>query len=307
MRNIVRTLFGWNRSTGSRTVAGSPASVDVKDVSYIRNSNARLKTLQNLYIRYKATPHAPKLKAAYDKTKAIHTYLVDRQRVHELEMFHLQHTDHFISTFTAIIDMHRHQEAQAPEPPPVKEIPQEKRMKAQPVYPLPRRETLSETIFKRIETEAEGILRKIETEVARSNGRVPSIPDIVKRAVRPEPFGTTVASPQEQEVVVPAISVDTFAKVFYVREQTSNGVLSGEISYTSSEQEKNAFLHTVSARLGLAKGTLSYVGNALLRLPDNNGTSQSGYVPVLHWNGCAYALHLSDYRLFPVKMHRRSY
>jgi hypothetical protein len=49
---------------------------------------------------------------------------------------------------------------------------------------------------------------------------------------------------------------------------------------------------------------MSYVGNAIVNIPNNNGTYPTGYVPVIHWKGFLYVINLNDYRLFPVKMQR---
>ena len=83
-----------------------PGAADARAMQYIRASNARLNALHKLYDRYKHTPHAEKILAVFEKTKLIHNYLVTRKRIQELELFHVQNTEHFINTFTTVINVH---------------------------------------------------------------------------------------------------------------------------------------------------------------------------------------------------------
>ena len=107
MIKLMRSLFGIGGSSNKRTVLGKSISVDLKDVEYIKDSSNRLSTLHELYTRYRGTPHEQKIKIVYEKTKNIHNYLVTRNRLHELELFHIQNTEHFINTFTVIMDVHQ--------------------------------------------------------------------------------------------------------------------------------------------------------------------------------------------------------
>ena len=110
MINFVRSLLRWTSFTNNRTVLGRPVSVDIREATYVQDSKTRLNALYHLYNRFRGTPHEQKLKLVYEKTKNIHAYLVARKKVHELELFHIRHTEHFINTFTVILDAHQRQQ-----------------------------------------------------------------------------------------------------------------------------------------------------------------------------------------------------
>lgn len=273
----MRSLFGLNTASGKRMVAGTDESLDSQDLEYVKESNIRLALLHDLYNRYKGTSHELKFKTVYDKTKQIHTYLVSQKRVHELEVFHLQNTEHFINTFTSILNVHRHTEHSSK--------PLEEEEKA----PLQKQKSFLEEMV----VEAEKKVKVASKANAKKNGSNSL---------------SYTAEAQLVEFALPEISIDTFSKVYYVKGYTSNGLLSGEISFTSTDKEKEAFLLHISERLGLGKNDLSYLGNTMITLPESGGSSsQSGYVPVIHWKGFIYALHIKDYRLFPVQLLRRRF
>jgi len=271
MMNFLRALFGLDGSADSRTIMGNNGGVEVKDVAYIRNSNARLTLLYNLSNRYKDTPQAAKIQAVYEKTKTIHTYLVARKRVHELELFHVQHTDHFINTFTVIMDVYQSQQRSINAPLP-----------ASRAVVLP------------------GHL-KIE-----KNGRPELVadnrPPLAKPVNSPGPIGYTQTAGNKIGILsVPNIWINPAARIFYEKLHTANGIVTKEISFNSTKQEQDNFLLFVSARLGMRD--ISYVGNAMVQIP-GNGTVPTGIVPVLYWNGFTYALNLKDNCLFPVRVNR---
>jgi hypothetical protein len=126
MINLVRSLFGWRNPAQARTVLGHPGPVDSREATYIRDSNSRLNALFQLSSQFKNTAQAPKIKAVYEKTKSIHAFLVARKRIRELELFHMQNTDHFINTFTVILEAHPNRPPAAAFQPsqPEKERPQ---------------------------------------------------------------------------------------------------------------------------------------------------------------------------------------
>lgn len=265
MIKFVRSIFGLSESADNRTVIGTAPDLDLKSVSYIKDSNARLTELSHLQTRYKGTPHELKIKAVYDKTKTIHTYLVSKKRVHELELFHLQNTEHFINTFSVIMDVHQKQQednwSQANRKVRVSGLPE----KSQPIKNKQNQEAYN----------------KIEM-------------------VMPVDF-IGAGIPQ---LGVPEIYIDTSAKILYYKEDGSGNLISREIGYTAPEMEKESFLQYVSACLGI--GGISYMGNALVTIQNNNGLQPTGLVPIIRWEGFLYALNLNDYRLFPVKINRKS-
>jgi hypothetical protein len=107
MIDWLRSFFGWSGSANARTVVGHQEPVDIRQAAYIQDSNTRLNLLFHLYNRFRGTPHEAKIRSVYDKTKSIHAGLVERKRIRELELFHIQNTDHFINTFTVILDAHQ--------------------------------------------------------------------------------------------------------------------------------------------------------------------------------------------------------
>ena len=113
MIDFLRSLFGLESASGSRKVVGTPDKIKPNSLPYIQDSNRRLKALLELSNRYKNTPHEKMIRAVYLKTKRIHFYLIGRNREHELELFHLKHTDHFLNTFQVILDVHQLQQEPA--------------------------------------------------------------------------------------------------------------------------------------------------------------------------------------------------
>lgn len=279
MMKFVRSLFGFGGLTGNRTVLGHPVNVDIKHFAHIRESNARLTALHNLYIGYKNTPHAPKLKAVYDKTKHIHACLVAKKKVHELEMFHIQNTDHFINTYSAILHVHqKHNGTPMPVPTPA------------PIEEKPLI-LLKESGVERLKQKAEAASRV----------------ELIKRLNRQSMFATSTSEDRAEvpKLGIPGISINTYSKVFYVEEGgTAEGQEAKEISFTSAKQDKENFLAFISSRLGISG--VSYVGNAMVAMPYSDGSYPAGTVPIVHWNGCNYAFNLTDYRLFPVRINRKS-
>ena len=271
MIDFLRSFFGLDGPPGSRAIMGNNNKVDVKDVAYIRSSNARLTMLYNLVGRYKDTPQATKIQAVYEKTKNIHTYLVARKRVHELELFHVQHTDHFINTFSVIMDVYQsHYKGVNP-----------------PGQPVPRAEILPEKLK----------MEKISRPEIVDNRR-----PLPKPLSNPRPLGYPETAGNKIGVLsVPNIWINPVARTFYEKQNTPNGLVTKEISSTSTKQEQENFLIFVSARLGIRD--ISYVGNAMVQIPAN-GAMPTGIVPVLYWNGFSYALNLKDNCLFRVRVNR---
>jgi hypothetical protein len=104
---------------------------------------------------------------------------------------------------------------------------------------------------------------------------------------------------------IPAIAIDTFTQVDYVRLGPAGDLSTHQIGITSAYQEKEYFLATVATRVGIYKPDLSYVGNTQVLLPDNPA-SPPGYLPVINWRGNMYVVNLNDFRLFPVKINRNN-
>ena len=271
MISFLRSLFGLDEYAGNRTIMGNSGKVDVKDVGYIRNSNTRLALLFNLGNRYKGTPQAPKIQAVYEKTKSIHNYLIARKRVHELELFHVQHTDHFINTFTVIMDVYQSQHNGT----------------NAPAYVAPRAEALPGKLK----------VEKIGRPEPIDNRYPPAKP-----ISSPRPLGyTETAGNKIGRLTVPDIWINPAARILYEKQATPNGFVTKEVSFISTKQEQENFLLFVSNRLGIRD--ISYVGNAMVQIPGNSAVP-TGIVPVLYWNGFTYALNLKDYCLFPVRVNR---
>ena len=310
--SFLRSLFGLDRPVGYRTVAGAPAPADAKEAVYVRNSNQRLNTLHNLYLKYKNTPHAAKLKEVLEKTKKIHGYLLSKKRVHELELFHIQHTDHFINTFSVIIDVHlRHAEpvlVATPVPEPaVTAAPPAPKPQQPPRQPIPKPPKYAPQ--RPFEEKVEDVLRKIESETIRGLYTAQKVTDMVKRVAGQATYAPPVVdthSTNPLALSLPTISIDTYSKIYYVKELENGSKGPAEIGFTSSDEEKAIFVAHVSSRLGIAAGVLSYMGNTVMAVPGGFGRGHSMYAPVLNWKGCAYALNLQDYRLYPVRTYRRN-
>ncbi|WP_299821526.1 hypothetical protein [uncultured Pontibacter sp.] len=307
MINFFRTLFGFGRPAGNRTVVGIPTAVDIKDAPFVRASNKRLKTLQELYLKYKATAHAEKIKTILEKTKKIHNYLLAKKRVHELELFHIQHTDHFINAFSVIMEVYQRHVGPIAVTSPV-------RPHAAASAPLPKaksqqpnRPYVHQTSQRPFEEKVEEVLRKIETETLKGINTAQKVSEMMRRVAGqgPQVIVETLDT-KIPALSVPVIAIDTYSKIYYTKELGSAGTMSAEIGYTSPESEKTSFIAHVAAKLKLDAGSLSYMGNTLLALPGIKNRNPAAYAPVLSWNGCAYVLNLQDYRLFPVKTHRKS-
>ncbi|WP_162056390.1 hypothetical protein [Pontibacter pamirensis] len=274
MTNFWRSLFGLNGAAGDRTVVGTPEGIEVKDVHYIKDSKKRLTALQELHNRYSGTLHADKIEAVYHKTKEIHSYLIDRRRVHELELFHLQHTDHFLNTFTVIIDAHQQHYAKA-------------------------------AALKRAAARADGIIRKVASVTFRKDRKEVKAALQANRETSERAFADlNEAKLEVPGLTIPQISINTYSKIVYLRENISGGLVSNEIGFTSSPEEKEAFIDYVSERFGI--DSLAYLGNAMVFIPTHNTSPPAEMIPVIHWNGSPYALILEDCHLFPVRTYRKS-
>jgi hypothetical protein len=274
MIELVRSFFGLKGLSGKRTVVGNPVSVDLKEVRYIRDSNNRLSLLHTLWNRYKGTPHEPKIKTVYEKTNNIHNYLVARKKLTELELFHLQNTDHFINTFALIIDVHQKNKAEAIVPAGAE-----------------------------VEAQAGDNLYGAGNAPVYSNRPANPRPEKVKVTNYPGPETQVAFKAEAPQLNVPDIFLDTYARITYIRLDSTGELVSEEIGITSPAPEKEAFVSAMAARIGLYKPDVSYIGNALVQIP--NGKGAAGYAPVINWKGYMYALDLNDYRLYPVKIYRK--
>ncbi|MFC6998886.1 hypothetical protein [Rufibacter roseus] len=265
MKQFLRSLFGLKEVTIKRTGAGTGPAVGELEVAYIKSSNKRLAVLQTLSEKYQNTAHASKMQAVYEKTKNIHSYLVGRRLAHELELFHLQNTDHFIKTFTVILEVHqKHQHLASPPPLP--------------------------------ELEAKPRVKRVEKSL--------QLPEMIKpistQGQSAHPLGARTPVPRLQ---VPDISLNTFERISYLHENAVGKLVVHQVGFTSSPEEKNTFLAHITSRLGLEE--ISYVGNAHVTIPNQNGVTPTGIVPIIHWEGFLYAINLNDYRLFPVRIYRK--
>ncbi|MBD1395716.1 hypothetical protein H9Q13_00935 [Pontibacter sp. JH31] len=312
MIRIFRSFFGLEQES-TRTVMAHPNAADASAVQYIRASNARLNALHQLYDRYKGTVHADKILAVFEKTKLIHNYLVTRKRVHELEMFHVQNTEHFISTFTTVINVHeRH----------IKDsyVPDRERGRAQPL-PHPPTSQPKPTVSPQrqaapqpqrnppqpFETKVEQVLKRIESETIKGIYTAQKVTEMVKRVANQAPMGQSdTMQASIPALAAPVVAIDTYSRVFYATELEGGSTMSREISFTASDTDKDVFLQHVARKLGVDKSEMNYVGNAMLAIPDTKGPSPARHVPIVHWRGFPYAVSLMDYRLFPVRMHRKS-
>ncbi len=275
MIDTLRRFFGMNEATGKRTVAGRPDHIRNKDVPYIRDSNKRLAALDHLYSSYQKTTHAPKIKTVYDKTQRIHTYLVNRGRLHDLELFHVQHTDHFLNAFSVILEVHAQQHAPAAHKPTASEAtPAGRRVEKRP---LPQD---AESIIE-VRKHNQETTQQLMAETTQANTKVPIL-------------------------TVPEISINTYSTIFYLKEDSLGKFTKAAIGYTSSAEEKAAFQQHVATQFGLEP--ISYIGNALVYSQAQNQSAPSAaLVPILHWNGCPYALVLEEGRLFPVRTFRKQH
>ncbi|GAB3195305.1 hypothetical protein ABID22_003639 [Pontibacter aydingkolensis] len=303
MINFFRSLFGIGRPAGNRTVAGAPVAPDAKEAVYIKNSHRRLNTLNELYLKYKSTPHAEKIKAVLEKTKSIDAYLLAKKRVHELELFHIQHTDHFINTYAVIIEVYLRHAAPAIVSTPVQQ-PAAKIIPPPP--PAPRQQkpkVYPHTMSRPFEDKVEDVLRKIENETIKGFHTAQKVTEMVRRVAGQAPYtppAATMNTTKAQPLSVPVISIDTYSKIYYVKEQGVEGNVSGEIGFTSTAEEKEIFVAHIAMRLGIDQSLLKYLGNTILTIPGG----PVAYMPVIYWKDCAYAISMHDYRLFPVNTYR---
>ncbi|PTX18293.1 hypothetical protein C8N40_10692 [Pontibacter mucosus] len=278
MKKLLQALFGLNGQTGNRKVVGSPESTDTGSMPYLRESEQRLMALEDLYAKYRHTPHAAQFKLAIEKTRRIHAYLVSRGRGHELELFHVQHTDHFLSTYTAILDAHQE---------PTEQIqPQPSRRTPQPVS-RPGGVLGRTVVFGPFRSEHK------EVKAARTVNRETS-----QRAYQ----ATAEAKIEVPRLSLPEIAINTYATIVYLREDISDGLTTSEIGFTSTPEEKEAFVNYISSRLGIDH--LTYAGNAMVYVPTHDTKHPAEMLPVLHWHGTPYVLSLEDYRLYPVRTYR---
>jgi hypothetical protein len=283
MSNFLRSLFGLGGSPKRRVVVGNRLDLDVKEVEYVNESNIRLTTLYNLYKQYKGSLHEDKIKLVWEKTKQIHDYLVAKNRLYELELFHLQNTEHFINTYTVIVNVHRQPQSNQ--------------------FNTPRAEITSEP---KPASAAESLLRAFKTENKKKLERPGHNAEMVRPLVNGTVFGHVEKSAAEiPRLTVPEININTFAKLTYTSNDNSGGVPDQEIGYTSTPQEKETFLLYIAARMGIRN--ITYVGNALVNIPNSSGTNPTGMVPIIHWDGFLYAINLNDFRLFPVKVYRKTF
>lgn len=288
MMEFMRTIFGNSSPVGNRKVVGNLENrYDSKDADHIRESEARLTTLYHLYKKYAGSAHEHKVRLVYEKTKNIHHYMVAHNRVHELTIFHLQHTDHFINTFSAIVDVYqKHHKIYPPSPgfspgaeaaagtgtkgrgrPVFEKAKQDKKINKSP---LPEIAEMLKTLF------VEG------TEAAK---------------IHRKPAG------QGPVLEVPEVTINTFEKVTYHKDLSPGALMVKEVSYVSGVKEKEDFLQFVSARLGIQD--ISYMGNAMVNLPAPHGITKPAVMPVIHWKEFLYAVDMTDFRIYPVKMYRR--
>ncbi|TPE43257.1 hypothetical protein [Pontibacter mangrovi] len=275
MREFLRTMFGLNGQTGNRKVVDSTAGADEEKTPYLRESEQRLKALQELCAKYDGTPYAAHFKAALERTRRIHTYLAGRGRGHELELFHVQHTDHFLSTFTAILEAQ--QEPQ--------ELPQQQEK------PISKPGVRGRTVvFGPFRSERKEVKAVQNTNRATSQRAYSDIAETKTEVPR---------------LSMPEIAINTYAKIVYLREDVSDGLTTCEIGFTSPPEEKAAFESYVAASIGLSD--ITYVGNAMVYAPPQGKPQPAEMVPVIHWHGAPYALHLEELRLYPVRTYRKQW
>ncbi|MGV3642168.1 MAG: hypothetical protein ACO1NZ_16710 [Adhaeribacter sp.] len=206
----------------------------------------------------------------YEKTHTIHNYLTAKNRVQELALFHLQHTEHFINTFTIIWQVHQKEPGGRFSPPPTTGA----------FPPVSNGRSVKEII--------------------------PSKPLPAQGGAYQQPSGEStkwLAAVQSQvpRLTVPQIRIDTGARMLYkTLEQEGIEGETREIGLTSAEEEKEKFLQYVAARFNLSQ--ISYKGNALVNIPDSKASKPTGLVAIIFWQGSSYALNLTDGRLFPVRI-----
>lgn len=262
---------------------------DSKDTDHIRESEAKLTTLYHLYKKYAGSAHEHKIRLAYEKTKNIHHYMVAHKRVHELALFHLQHTDHFINTFGAIVDLYQKQHN---------------------VYP-PSPGTAGAGAGPGAKPKGRPVFEKGKTERKSNKSPIPEIAEMLKtlfiegaEQVKNHRSGNTSQGQGQGPVLsVPEVTINTFEKVTYHKDLSPGALMVKEVSYISTIKEKEDFLQYVSGRLGIQN--ISYLGNATVNIPGPGGSLKTAVVPIIHWQDVLYALDLNDFRIYPVRMYRR--
>lgn len=268
MMEFLRSLFGLSGAGNKRQVVGVPKNISVKELPYVKESIRRLADLKDLCGRFQYTPYARQVEQVLVKTKQIHSYLVTRNRSQELELFHLQHTDHFINTFTVILNVHQQHHELSSDLPPVKQ---------------PRRVLKNPFKSNRKQDKAARVLNQQTSEqvlAATINLRtgVPRLP-------------------------VPEIAINTYSHVVYLKEESPDVQSTHEIGYTSSPEEKAAFEAYVAEKLGVQD--ITYSGNAMVYIDDHQNSDAAELAPVIHWHGCPYILSLEEGRLHPVRTIRK--
>lgn len=273
MIQFLRRFFGMKEVSGTRKVAGRPDNIRAKDVHFIKDSNKRLVALEKLLNRFKDAPQAQKVKSILDRTQRIHTYLVSRGKVHELELFHVQNTDHFLNTFNVILDaQEQHQPKTHQKLTATRTGSGSKRivLKPSPAQSLKMGEVRQRNL---------ATTQQVMADTPDRRTRIPIL-------------------------AIPEIAINTYSKIAYLKDDTKGDFTIGEIGYTSSEEEKNAFVLHLSAALGLEDA--SYAGNALVYLQAMNQVAPSAeLLPVIHWNNCPYAVNLDEKRILPVITFRK--
>lgn len=269
MSGFWRSVFGMKNVADQRRVAEDAARVPLKDLPYVQESKQRLEALQHLCYRYHSTPYADQIKAVLEKTKRIHTYLLEKQKSNELEVFHLQYTDHFISTYAAIIQAH-----------------------------------VGEQHKSRKATRAGAAVRKVASLLFRSDRKEVKAArqknqEVSERALQ----DLTSARSTVPRLTLPQIAINTYTKITYLLADDPDNIKTREIGFTSSPEHKEFFLNYLTEHLGIHD--LSYVGNALLYLPSGNQANMPEMTPIIHWNDTLYAVCLTHFRLYPVSRNAR--
>jgi hypothetical protein len=148
-------------------------------------------------------------------------------------------------------------------------------------------------------------LTQVEAKSIKSKGELFEIAERVKNRNKLGSIANTETSGTElPKLIIPEISINSIAKVLYLKEDGSGNKITHEISFISTQQEKESFQSYISSRLGLKD--IYYVGNARINLPNNKRALPEEMVPVFYWGNFLYALSLEEFRIFPVKINRNS-
>jgi hypothetical protein len=269
MIQYFRSLLGIRSASSNRTVVGASISFDARELEYIKESNRRLTDLFNLSKQYRGTEQEARFRVVYEKTKKIHSYLISQKRVHELELFHIQNTEHFLNTFSTIINAYEadHKKDHAIELPhgnaPKVSLDTDSPVSQLKTVPVPPRET------------SHKILQ--QDSVAEN---------------------TTVVT--KDKLLMPVVSMSPTANVVYVQIPTTREHITKEVSFISNRSDKEAFLKFIHVKLGIKD--ISYLGNAMLMKASATPGAAKVAVPLIRWKGYTYAIDLDDYRLYPVEV-----